>query len=487
MLKKIVKKFAGEREIIIRRDGEVKYVSLRPKMLGIAYGVTGVVFAAALFSAWSYYDLSKTLNNRDSEISDFKATIADLTVDISKTRTNLNQARSELDQQYDRIEKVITERSNLHETLKSVHADLKQTKFDRNNSAEYASALESKIGSLTNKLASVNGYSEGLTLRISRLNRQLSVLMRDRNDIADERTDLAHEKSELLAELADYRQDKEVIYKDLQETKKAFKSIKRQFQLSKFDGLKRLDQISDLNAQLRNARSEREGLVARVHAQAVTGIDALRETIALTGLDPDKLLQTSYQPTGKGGPFIDFSPEKMNTNNSRSLGSLQNMELSLTQWSDLQALMHHLPIAKPTDIGFISSGYGKRRDPITRKRAHHAGVDIAAYKNTPIYATAEGEVIFAGRKGPYGRLVIVDHGLGFKTKYGHMKKILVKKGQKIDFRTKIGLMGSTGRSTGYHVHYEILYNDRTFNPVPFFKAGKYAYKIKPHVSEDKPG
>lgn len=487
MLKKIIKKLVSGREIIIRQNGEVKYVSLQAKALGTFYGAVAIVIAAALFSAWSYYDLSESLNARDQKISKFKGTIAELTAGFSKSQTNLKLARNELDQQYDRIEKVIAERANLHETLKSVHADLKQTKFDRNSRAEYASALESKIGSLTNGLASVNAYSEGLTLRISRLNRQLSNITRDRNNVVEERTKLTQEKSALLSELASYRQDKEVIYRDLQESKQALASIKQQLELSKFDGIKQSERIDGLNSALLVAKAERKELVAHVHEQAITGIDALRETIALTGLDPDKLLQTSYKPSGKGGPFVDFSPAEISRDNLRVHDAVQEMELSLSQWSELQSMMHHIPIAKPTDIGFVSSSFGMRRDPITKKRAKHGGVDIAAYKNTPIFATAEGEVVFAGRKGPYGRMVVVDHGLGFKTKYGHMKKILVKKGQKIDFRTKLGLMGSTGRSTGYHVHYEVLYNDNVLNPVRFFKAGKYAYKIKPRDTEGKSG
>ena len=106
----------------------------------------------------------------------------------------------------------------------------------------------------------------------------------------------------------------------------------------------------------------------------------------------------------------------------------------------------------------------------------HMGLDFGGIKNSRVYATAPGKVIFAGRNGKYGKLIEIDHGLGFKTKYGHLNKILVKRGQKVTNRAKIGLMGSTGRSTGPHLHYEILVKGKHQNPWPFIKAGRYVYK-----------
>ena len=90
--------------------------------------------------------------------------------------------------------------------------------------------------------------------------------------------------------------------------------------------------------------------------------------------------------------------------------------------------------------------------------------------------TAPGVVTFSGWKGNYGRLVEVDHGAGIKTRYGHLAKSLVKKGQKVGFRDKIGLVGNSGRSTGAHLHYEVLFKNRPRNPTHFIKAGKYVFQ-----------
>jgi murein DD-endopeptidase MepM/ murein hydrolase activator NlpD len=93
-----------------------------------------------------------------------------------------------------------------------------------------------------------------------------------------------------------------------------------------------------------------------------------------------------------------------------------------------------------------------------------------------VLATAPGTVVFAGWRGGYGWMVEIDHGLGVRTRYGHLKKLLVTKGQKVGFRDKIGLLGTTGRSTGPHVHYEVIFEGRPRNPMKFITAGKYIFK-----------
>jgi len=106
----------------------------------------------------------------------------------------------------------------------------------------------------------------------------------------------------------------------------------------------------------------------------------------------------------------------------------------------------------------------------------HAGLDLAGVRRTPVVATAPGVVTYARRKGPYGKMIEIDHGQGLKTRYGHLHKILVKKGDKVGFRQKIGQMGSTGRTTGPHVHYEVWVDGKPRNPAKFLKAGQYVFR-----------
>lgn len=129
-------------------------------------------------------------------------------------------------------------------------------------------------------------------------------------------------------------------------------------------------------------------------------------------------------------------------------------------------LLASTPSIKPVE-GWISSGFGYRKSPFTGRKEFHAGLDIATHSGTKLVATANGRISYAARKGYIGNLVIIDHGFGMVTKYGHLKKILVKRGQKVKRGDVIGLIGNTGRSTGPHVHYEVRINGTPVNPLKY--------------------
>jgi murein DD-endopeptidase MepM/ murein hydrolase activator NlpD len=124
------------------------------------------------------------------------------------------------------------------------------------------------------------------------------------------------------------------------------------------------------------------------------------------------------------------------------------------------------PAIWPTD-GYVTSGYGNRTSPFTGRRQFHAGMDIAADFGTTVVAPARGKVRYAGMKGPFGRLVELDHGYGLRTHYAHLSKSLVKKGETVERGTPIGEVGSSGRSTGPHLHYGVEVEGRTVNPTNY--------------------
>ncbi|MDB5684950.1 MAG: peptidase [Sphingomonas bacterium] len=132
------------------------------------------------------------------------------------------------------------------------------------------------------------------------------------------------------------------------------------------------------------------------------------------------------------------------------------------------------PIAQP----MFTSGFGVRSDPFRGSAAMHAGVDMAGPIGTPIYATADGYVGRAGWANGYGNLVQLAHGKGLETRYGHLSKILVQPGQQVRRGDLIAHMGSTGRSTGSHLHYEVRIDGRAVNPVPFLQTSDYAVQMQ---------
>ncbi len=130
----------------------------------------------------------------------------------------------------------------------------------------------------------------------------------------------------------------------------------------------------------------------------------------------------------------------------------------------------HVPSVMPINIKdfTMSSGYGVRRDPVYGNSKFHAGLDFAAKSGTPVYATADGTVTIADRRSSYGNCIDISHGYNYLTRYAHLSKILVKAGDKVTRGDLIGLVGSTGKSTGPHLHYEVRFKDEPQNPVNYY-------------------
>jgi len=117
--------------------------------------------------------------------------------------------------------------------------------------------------------------------------------------------------------------------------------------------------------------------------------------------------------------------------------------------------------------GWVTSGYGQRTSPFTGRRQFHSGIDVASRSGMPVVAPARGRVVFAGKKGPLGRTLILDHGYGVRTTYGHNGKLHVKRGQEVERGEKIAVVGNTGRSTGPHLHYAVQVDGRRVNPMNY--------------------
>ncbi len=144
-----------------------------------------------------------------------------------------------------------------------------------------------------------------------------------------------------------------------------------------------------------------------------------------------------------------------------------------------EEIVDNLPLAEPVGVpARLTSNYGMRVDPFSRRPAWHNGIDMAAYYKAPIVAAGPGTITYAGRMNGYGRMVEIDHGHGFKSRYAHLQSINVSRGDSVAIGDTVGLMGSSGRSTGPHLHYEVFFNNKPYDPIDFLKAGR-------HVHEDQ--
>lgn len=196
----------------------------------------------------------------------------------------------------------------------------------------------------------------------------------------------------------------------------------------------------------------------------------LAAMIAGDKVDPEVIAKLGYtEPLdgvgAQGGPFDSASQAD------------PTFKSLFTSWKKLDNLADGaiaVPSEKPVRTAEFTSGYGTRTDPFQGRAARHQGIDLAAPMGTPIYATADGIVTTAGwNNGGYGNLIKIDHGRGIETRYGHLSAILVSAGQHVVRGQQIARMGSTGRSTGSHLHYEVRIDDHAVNPIPFMKSNDY--------------
>jgi murein DD-endopeptidase MepM/ murein hydrolase activator NlpD len=208
--------------------------------------------------------------------------------------------------------------------------------------------------------------------------------------------------------------------------------------------------------------------------EAVDRSERARGVVRLTGVAVAQVMQ---QTEAMGGPLVETDAIAGLNPNDPFTQRVEEVDARLQEARAYEDLIHALPLGAPVDVPYReTSGYGNRSDPFTGRSAWHEGADLAAYYGAPIVATAPGVVTFAGTKSSYGRVVEIDHGLGFKTRYGHMNSIAVKAGTKIAIGQKIGTMGSTGRSTGPHLHYEVYFRGKSYDPIQFLRAGKHVHQ-----------
>ncbi|MEO0329095.1 MAG: M23 family metallopeptidase [Pseudomonadota bacterium] len=205
--------------------------------------------------------------------------------------------------------------------------------------------------------------------------------------------------------------------------------------------------------------------IETIRQSAIQRTAAITDTLKSFGVSPKKIdVQHNV-----GGPFVPLDSEITFENH------LEALEESLFMYDTAKDTANGVPLGRPLKGGQVSSRYGKRKDPFNGRIAMHGGIDFRASRGTPVLASGDGKIVKAGRNGGYGKVVEIRHSNGYTSRYAHLSRISVKNGQKVKSGQIIGKVGSTGRSTGPHLHYEVRRNDKTHDPARFLNGGR---KIK---------
>ena len=513
------------RELILRTDGRVSYLAISPRqqkltagiLLGFAiwgaYATTNMVVNGRLLVAKrgeldraqvAYVDLLNEVAHSYDQFLGFARNLSTeqknllaqapspgangILPNIGQTQQQQLVVREKLRLFQLDLQNVANNNKQLSDTVSHLHDELQVAKSQNTNLAQTSETVNAELANTRQQLASeLEAVRRVLSLADGRktvLADQVASLQNDLT-VADQREaqgDLARHLAEeqigiLMGQLNAARSDNVQLMRQISDTQMALSTA-----ISQRDALQsaRRDltgRIGDLENQLASIQRSQQTIVERLAARTRNGVDEVEKTVAMTGVDVDSLLLiAAHELSGQGGPFIPVKEPPTEQGGEQLMASVASLDGEVGRLETLQLVLRTLPLTAPIDHYFIASNFGIRRDPFNGRLAFHAGLDMSNALLSPVLSTSPGVVVSAGWMGGYGRLVEIDHGLGVHTRYGHLARIDVKVGDTVDYRQQIGLLGSSGRSTGPHVHYEVLVNGRPLDPMNFLKAGRYVFK-----------
>jgi murein DD-endopeptidase MepM/ murein hydrolase activator NlpD len=229
----------------------------------------------------------------------------------------------------------------------------------------------------------------------------------------------------------------------------------------------RADRVfSKVTLSLKNIEKEQLTKIDNLAAGAAETADAIASILRKTGVQVASAETQTRDYDRVGGPYM--APQ---LNISRFDASLDELDAQLSRLESVRETARDLPFGNPAPGHAITSRYGNRMDPFLGRLALHAGIDFQAETGQDVRSTGSGKVTVAGQAAGYGNLVEIDHGRGITTRYGHLSRIIVREGDTVSTGDVIGRAGSTGRSTGPHVHYEVRRNSDPVDPIHFLNAG----------------
>jgi len=484
-----------ERQLILRTDGKIRYLNISKNFQLLSLLVLFLAFGWGIFSTTTYFALSNILRSKDSEISTAHNNYRNLLSEVTRYQERFSVLTKELQRNHAMMLDLVENNTNLQLNLSSTqkNQETSQTKQAESDSAR--KNLRDKLTSIETELGNMTSRSFELTGNLATVTDNLQTAMNDRAEMQITNQNLRGQVAQLEQEVSHlHRTETEVIARLTKRTQDGIVFMERVFARAGLNADESLAQLTSStntavaanDAPFGSREDETEPADDGGEQQASTSDDPVSEVAEAQEKEADEPAQMPgiemriarhAIPVGQGGPFIATTPAVHRPQSGEKLkASLTNLEEHLERWDDLRQLMRAAPLPAPLDQFQLSSAFGKRRDPIRQRWAMHYGLDMRAPLNSAVYATAAGVVTIASTHNDYGRLVEIDHGMGFKTRYAHLNKILVQVGQKVDYRDKIGLLGNSGRSTGPHLHYEIAHNGRPVDPMRFLKAGRYVYK-----------
>lgn len=421
-----------ERRLFLKSDSETRFIRLRPTTQAMMLGGTALVFGWAI--------VSTTLLMMDS-----------LGAGSLREQTRREQAAYE-----ERLNVLAAERDQ-----RAMEAATAQTRFSM--------ALD-RISAMQGQILAEGESRRELESGLAAVQTTLRRTMEER-ETARARADAAATE---LAEAAEQRPGDRDAAQTLDFVTAALADTARDRDRLAGQSEQLRKEADRLALEQRLQRERNDQILARLEEAVTVSLSPLDRMFKAAGLSPDKLLsQIRKGYSGQGGPLSPISYSTKSVPLDAATERANGILASLDQMNLYRLATEKAPLDMPVKTAFrYTSGFGGRSDPFGRGHRRHEGIDLAGAMGSPILVTGDGVVTKAGWSSGYGQMVQVRHEFGLETVYGHMSKIRVKVGQKVSRGDRIGDMGSTGRSTGTHLHYEIHVGGTPVNPMTFIMAAK---------------
>ncbi len=422
----VIDRLFPERQIHLRTEGRVAFVRLTQRLQVTAAALLVAFLGWTAYASITYVRHDAVLAGKETQISNARAAYRSLLEEVSDYQRKFTNLTRDLEDNHALMLGLVEKNAALQQNLTSVSKQLTMTQSEREQIVDARERLKNKLGDIEEKMRQMSSKNFSLSDNLQSVERDLQTALSERNQAL-------------------------------------------------FEGTRMNRRIKELEGRLTELEETESLAVQRLTESTINYIDTMEKVVNIAGLDLNGLIASEMRGKGgQGGPFIATKPDDLPAKKLRT--NLVALDSHLGRWEALQAVMQKMPLTTPLSSFYITSGYGKRRDPLNNRWAAHYGIDLGSTFKASVYATAPGVVTFAGWHGNYGKLIEIDHGSGLKTRYGHLHKFFVKKGEKVEFHKVIGQLGNTGRSTGAHLHYEIVYKGRTKNPMNFIRAGRYVFQ-----------
>ncbi len=432
-------KYLPEQRLYLRTDQATRYLRLTPVTQLFLVTASAALFGWTIFVSAALMINSVGANSSESQARlqqvDYETRLDSLAAERDKRALEAQKAQERF---YVALDQISAQQSSLLESedrrreletgIEVIQRTLRKTMKERDRAEIQSDNLLSELQSITGHVSTKAGETEEMEGTLDYLNDALAATVNERDS-------------------------------------------------ARVDHAKLADKVDDLKLKAKLTRERNQRIFARLEEAVTVSISPLEKMFENVGLSTDKLLEdVKAGYSGMGGPL---TPLAVSTKNGPEDPASLKANILLTELDKVNLLRiaaERTPFVLPVRSSYrMTSGYGYRRHPTTGQTRMHDGIDMAASLGTPIYATADGVVTFAGWAGGYGRVIKIRHALGFETRFAHLAKFRVKKGQRVSRGDRIADMGSSGRSTGSHVHYEVRIGGKSVNPMKYVKAARNVF------------